>query len=321
MRFLLRARGLPGVRVASLASGALGGFGTTTMGVEVPGYVPEAPGDAVVTFNFVAPRYFETVGQPLRGGRSFDDGDTATSPRVAIVNEAFARRYYARRDPVGQVFGQGDMSIAIAGVVADARDRGPREAPSEAVYVPAAQGPASRLTLLVRAAGDPGQVVPALVEIVRSIDPGMAIISARTLDAGVKAGLSSEGILVYLSTLFAALATLLAGIGLYGVMTYSIAQRTREIGIRIAIGARARQVAALFARESAILVLIGVAVGGLLGLALARTLEGVLFGVAATDPLTLLLSVSVLVAAALLATSVPLLRALRASPVVALRSE
>ena len=149
----------------------------------------------------------------------------------------------------------------------------------------------------------------------------MPVISVHTLDVDVEAGMSRERILGYLSTLFAGLTLLLAGIGLYGVLASAVARRTREIGLRLALGARGRDVAALFGRETATLVLAGAALGGLLASTCARVLEGVLFGVAATDPLTLAASVAVLAAAAALATATPLWRAARVDPLVALRSE
>jgi ABC-type antimicrobial peptide transport system permease subunit len=149
----------------------------------------------------------------------------------------------------------------------------------------------------------------------------MPVFSVHTLDIDVEAGLSTERILSYLSTLFAALATLLAGIGLYGVLSYSIARRTREIGIRFAVGAQRRDVIALFARESLTLVLIGLSIGGPLAIISAPALRSLLFGVAATDPLTLFISVVVLALAAVLAISIPLWRAARVDPVVTLRWE
>ena len=206
-------------------------------------------------------------------------------------------------------------------MVADARDHGIKNGPDDTVYVPEKQGPTSRLTLLARADDDPRQIVPSLVGIVGSIDRRIPISSVHTLAMDVEAGLSPERILGYLSTLFAALTTLLAGIGLYGVLAYSITRRTREIGIRFAVGARKFDVVKMFARESLTLMLAGMALGGPLALVSARALKGLLFGVAATDPLTLLISVVVLAFAALLATSIPLRRAMRVDPMTALRWE
>jgi len=318
---LQRAQALPGVRAASLAAGTPNGSMEITSVIEVPGYNAKDAKSAGAVFNFISPHYFETLGQSLLRGRFFDERDNRNSPRVAIVNQKFVRHYFAGLDPVGRKFLEGGGEIEIAGVVSDSRDYGVRTGPRDTVYMPEKQGQTSGLTLLVRTDGDPQRVIPSLLGIVQSIDPRMPVFSVHTLDMDVEAGLTTERILGYLSTLFAALATLLAGIGLYGVLAYSIARRTREIGIRFAIGAQRRDVAGLFARESLILVLVGLIIGAPVALISARALRTLLFGVGATDPFTLLISVIVLALAALLATSIPLWRAARVNPVIALRWE
>jgi putative ABC transport system permease protein len=236
------------------------------------------------------------------------------------VNEKFVRHYFAGRDPIGRRFRQGGGDVEIVGVVADARDRSIRGGPEEMVYVPEKQGQTSGLMVLVRT-DNPKAVIPTLLAVVRSIDKRMPVYSEHTLDVDIQAGLSSERILGYLSTLFAALATLLAGIGLYGVLAYSVVRRTREIGIRFAIGAQRRDVAGLFARESLMLVAAGVVIGGIGGLAVARVLKSLLFGVGTTDLATLVVSVVVLGVAAVLATALPVWRATRVDPMNAIRYE
>jgi predicted permease len=292
------------------------------MGVEVPGYTPKpVRGDTVVKFNFISPQYFKTLGQSFVRGRDFDERDNQNRPQVAIVNERFVRHYFSGRDPVGRGFRQDENNVMIIGVVASTRDHNVRNDPDDTVYMPEKQGPRAGLTLLVRADNDPQRIVPALLGIVGSIDRRMPVVSVHTLDMDVEAGLSTERILGYLSTLFAALATLLAGIGLYGVLAYSIGRRTREIGIRFAVGAQRRDIAGLFARESLTLVLAGLTIGVPLALVSSHALRSLLFGVAATDPVTLIISVLVLALAVLLATSIPLWRAARVDPMVALRWE
>jgi predicted permease len=319
---LRRARGLPGVKAASLAATTPNGSMGISMSVGVPGFVSKEGGsDVVVYFNFISPRYFETLGQSLLRGRDFDDRDNKIRSRVAIVNEKFARHYFNGREPVGGKLLQGGGGLEIVGVVADARDQSIRKGAEETVYLPEKQGQTSGLTLLVRTTVDPQRIIPSLLAIVQSIDPRMPVFSVHTLDVDVEAGLTTERILGYLSTLFAALATLLAGIGLYGVLAYSIARRTREIGIRFAIGAQKRDVAGLFARESLTLVFVGLIIGAPVALVSAHAIRTLLFGVGASDPLTLLISVVVLALAALLATSIPLWRASRVNPVIALRWE
>jgi putative ABC transport system permease protein len=319
---LRRARNLPGVKAASLAATTPSGSMGISMSVGVPGFVSKTEGSELVAyFNFISPRYFDTLGQSVLRGRDFDNRDNKNHPRVAIVNEKFARHYLSGREPVGGKLVQGGNKFEIIGVVADARDQSVRKGAEETVYLPEKQGQTSGLTLLVRTAGDPQHVIPSLLGIVQSIDSRMPVFSVHTLDMDVEAGLTTERILGYLSTLFAALATLLAGIGLYGVLAYSIARRTREIGIRFAIGAQKSDVASLFARESLTVVLVGLAIGAPVALLSAHALRSLLFGVGAADALTLIVSVFVLALAALLATSIPLWRAARVNPVIALRWE
>jgi predicted permease len=319
---LQRIRDLPGVDVASLALTIPEGGTAISTPVSVPGYTPKpVRGDDIVTFNFVSPHYFETLGQPIIRGRDFNEHDNGKSALVAIVNERFVQHYFEGRNPVGHRFRTGGEDVEIVGVAKDARDQGIRNGPAETAYMPVSQGPASSLTILVRADKDTQRIVPLLVQVVESLDQHMPILSVRTLDLDIDAGISSERILGYLSSLLAGLTTLLAGIGLYGLVAYSVTRRTREIGVRIALGAQRREVAGLFARESLALLMIGLVIGGPFALISARVLRSVLFGVAANDPLTFSTSLLVLAIAALLATSIPLWRASRVNPMVALRWE
>ena len=318
---LQRTRALPGVSAASLTAKTPGSSMAIALSIQVPGYTPKQADDQVVPFNFVSPAYFQTVGQPLLRGRDFADRDDKNSPRVAVVNEKFVRHYFAGQDPIGRKFHQGGGDIEIAGIVADARDSGARTAPEETVYVPEKQGQTSGMTLLVRTGSDPKEIIPSLLAIVRSVDRRMPVYSVHTLDTEIEAGMSSERILGYLSAMFAALAVLLAGIGLYGVLAYSVTRRTREIGVRFAIGAQRRDVARLFARESLELLLLGLLFGAPLALISVNLLKSLLFGITAGDPLTLLLSVGALLMAAFLAVALPVWRAARVDPTTALRYE
>ncbi len=318
---LMRARALPGVKAASLAASTPNGSMEISLSIDVPGYRPKSDGDEIVDFNFISRGYFATMSQALLRGRDFSERDAKNAPRTAIVNEKFVRHYFLGRDPIGRTFKQGGGDVEIVGVVADARDRSIRGGPEEMAYVPEKQGQTSGLTLLARTEQDPKAVIPSLLAIVRSIDRRMPVYSVHTLDIDVQAGLSTERILGYLSTLFAALATLLAGIGLYGVLAYSVARRTREIGIRFAVGAQRHDVAGLFARESLVLVCAGVVIGSLGGLAAARALQSLLYRVSTTDVVTLIMSVAALGVAAVIATAVPVWRAMRVDPIGAIRHE
>ena len=318
---LICARELPGVGAASLASSTPGGY-VLTANVDVPGYIPRPiPGDAGVSFKAVSPQYFDTMGQALLRGRDFNGRDTPGSARVAIVNEAFVDHYQNGRDPVGVEFREGQVSMTIVGVVADAREYSVRSTPDETVYLPDRQAPPAKLTLLVRAEIDPQQIIPSLTGIVRTTDSRMPVFSVHTLDREVAAGLSSERILGYLSTLFAAFTILVAAIGLHGVMSYSTSRRTREAGIRLALGAGKRDLVTLFGQESLVLVIVGLCLGVPLVLGSARVLGSLLFGVAPHHPLTLTGSAVVVLVICLLATFPSLWRTLRANPAIALRRD
>lgn len=318
---LQRSRALPGVKAASLASSTPYGANAISFSFVVPGYTPKGNQDEIADFNFVSPDYFATLGQPLLRGRDFADSDKQGRPRVAIVNESFASRYFRGVDPVGRKFRQGDSDIEIVGVVKDARDRSLRSGPDTGVYLPVKQAQTSGLNVLVRARAEPSNITPSLLAIVASIDRRMPVYSVHTLDVQIEAGLSSERILGELSVMFAALATLIAGIGLYGLMAYSVTRRTREIGIRLSTGAQQSDIGMLFARESLLLVTLGVVLGIPLALISVNVLKTLLFGVTATDPTTLAASVASLLLAACAATIMPLRRATRVSPMTALRYE
>jgi predicted permease len=318
---LQRVRALPGVKAASLASSTPYGASAISFSVQVPGYTVKAPGDDVADFNFITPGYFATLEQPFLRGRDFTASDDGAHARVAIVNKSFGRRYLGSVDPIGRKFRQGGGDLEIVGVVKDARDRALRTSAGPGVYLPTTQGQTSGLTLLVRADENPTPLIPSLLAIVQSIDRHMPVYSVHTLDTQIEAGLSSERILGYLSGMFAGLATLLAGIGLYGVVAYSVVRRTREIGIRISTGAQRHDIGILFARETLWLIGMGLLIGMPVALMAVRVLKTLLFGVGAGDRWTLVVSMAALFGAAAIATMLPLWRAMRISPITALRYE
>ena len=316
---LRRARELPQVKAASLTLNPPFGSTSLSSSMKIPGLTWEP----VVVVDLIGPHYFETMGQPLLRGRDFNEHDGMNSAKVAIVNERLARHYFPGRDPVGLKFQEGQVGrdIEIVGVVKDTTEGSVRAGPPEIAYMPEKQSRTSGLVLLARTADDPRRVIFSLLGIVKSIDPRLPVFSVHTLDVDVQMGLSSERMLGFLSSVFAGLAMLLAGIGLYGVIAYAVARRRREIGIRFAVGAQRRNVAGLFARESLILVAAGLAVGTPAALMATRALRSLLFGVGASDPLVLLASAAMLALAAAAATAVPLWRAARVDPMVALRHE
>lgn len=319
---LTRVRNLPGVEAASLAASTPYDSTSMSTSIEVPGYLPKpVQGDNVVDLDFVSSEYFKTLGQALLHGRDFASQDNENTPPVAIVNEKFARHYFSGRDPMRRAFKVEGENVEIIGIVRDARDHNVRSGPEDMVYMPQKQGPRSALSLLVRAQRSPERLVPSLLASVRSLDRRIPVFSVHSLDMNVKGELSPERILAYLSTLFGLLATLLAGIGLYAVLTYSVVRRTREIGIRVALGAQRRNVAVEFLQEGLLLLLIGLSVGVPLSLLSAQALHSLLFGVVPTDHSALLVSVTILAFTALLATAIPLWRAVHVDPILALRWE
>jgi predicted permease len=316
------------VEAAALASSTPYGANAISLSFNVPGHARHSDKQEVADFNFVSPQYFTTMSQPMLRGRDFRDSDDGQHASVAIVNASFARKYWQGLDPIGRKFrqggrdfGGGGRDIEVVGVVKDARDRDLRKGASPAVYLPVKQAQTSGLTLLARINGAPATTIPSLLAVVATVDKHIPVSSVHTLDLQIEAGISSERILGHLSALFAALATLLAGIGLYGVIAYSVARRTREIGIRVATGALQRDIGILFARESLFLVVMGIVVGIPAAIASARVLQSLLYGVTTSDTVTLVISIAALVLASAAAIITPLWRAIRMSPMAALRYE
>ena len=245
---------------------------------------------------------------------------------MAVVNESFARYFFGGQDPVGRHFsenrlrGKPDAETEIVGLVKDARAGTMREEQRRFVYVPyAQQGDVGEMTVYTRTTTEPMALASRLREIVRRIDPALPVTSLKTMDAQISESLFVERLVAALSAAFGLLATLLAAIGLYGVMSYAVSLRTREIGIRVALGADRRTVLLMVLREVAVLALVGVAIGLPGGYGLGRLVETQLFGLSARDPLTFALATLTLLATAFLAGYLPALKATRVQPMVALR--
>ena len=318
---LRRVRLLPGVGAASLVLDAPFSGSFEAVYIEVPGFPTKYRDKLWASFHAVSPGYFATLNQPRLLGRDFSDADMQEKRKVAIVNEKFVQHYFGGRSPLGQHIKQNQTGVEIIGVVANARELNLRKQPDDAIYVPEKSTFHSSLTCLLRTQIDPLKLTPSLLTLVRSVDKTTAVASIRTLDSQIDAGLSSERILSYLSSLFAGLATLLTGIGLYGVIAYAVTRRTREIGVRFAIGAQRSDVAKLFLRESLAVIVMGVVLGIPLALASVTALKNLLFGLAATDLPTLFISVGLLIVAGLVATALPLRQAIYVDPLQALRYE
>jgi ABC-type antimicrobial peptide transport system permease subunit len=237
------------------------------------------------------------------------------------VNETLARRYFPGRSALGQRFGDNPTDVQIVGVVADSLVNDVHEPVPTMAWYPIAQHVEYIRAIMVRAAGKPDAVEAQLRTAVAQAAPGLPVRSIRTLEDQIRSNLVEERLMVQLTTAFGALALLLAAVGLYGVMAYSVARRTSEFGIRMALGARRGKVLGMMLRESALIVAIGLACGIPLMLGAMRLVNSMLFGVSAADPLTVSVATAVLVVVALLAAALPAVRASRVDPMVALRYE
>ena len=279
--------------------------------------------------DYVGPDYFSVVGIPILAGRGIETQDTTTSTRVAVVNEAMAKRYFAGQNPIGRQFQIDDPDwldkpITIVGISHDAKDHGSgiREDVKPRFYLAFQQMPDPvQIVLEAQVSGAPSGATSNVLGQIKAADPRLPISFIETLDHLVTDSASNQIALAKLSTFFAGLALLLACVGLYGVMSYTVAGRTREIGVRMALGARRGDVLQLVLRESMLLVAIGLVAGIPLALASTRVLHGFLFGLKSTDPLSLIAVIVLLGIVAAVAGFIPARRAAKINPMVALRYE
>jgi putative ABC transport system permease protein len=277
----------------------------------------------------VTPDYFKALRIPVKAGRVFDAHDTATSAEVVLINEEAARRFWPGENPIGQqlhvsVNLVSDPSVrsglkTIVGVVGDVKKNGLDASAPPEVYLPHAQHPVDSMTIVVRTAGDPMAFLPVARSDLASIDRDLPMATVRTLDQVVGRSIEERRFTMILLAAFAAVALTLAMIGVYGVLSYLVSQRTQEIGVRLAIGAAPSDVVRLFVREGLVLASIGLACGLAGAVAAARTLTAMLFGVTPTDPLTFGGVAAALGCIALAASYLPARRAAGIDPLAALR--
>ena len=315
---LRRVAALPSVRAASLAESTPLGLDYSRRGVGVEGYEPRPGEDMEFGANIVGPGYLGLMRIPLERGRDFTERDRAGSLPVAIVNQSFARRFWPGEDPIGKRIRVGDSLCEVVGVARDSRTRSLNESPAPFFYLPFLQRYQPNMTLEVRTAGDPAAIIPAVRREIAALDRDLPVQSG-TMEDALGLSLLPQRAGATLLGIFSVLGLVLASIGLYGVVAYAVARRTREIGIRVALGAESRDIYRDVLGHGVKLTMLGLLIGIGAALLLARIAEGVLYGVSATDPLTLG-SVSVILAAvAILASYVPARRAARVDPLVALR--
>ena len=323
--FLTRVRALPDIRSAALATSVVLSGGWDAINVNVEGYQPREGEDMNPYSNLVSPDYFATMQMPIVAGRDFNEHDNLKSGNVGIINQTMARYFFGNRNPIGKKFGTDSSAppdIEIIGVVQDAKYVSLKEPPRRHFYVPIGQEPRLfDMTLHVRTSGDSRPLVSLLRRTLQQIDPNVPLYDVTTLSNQLDDSLSRDRLITWLSTAFGILATLLATIGLYGVIAFSVAQRTREIGIRMALGAQRFDVLRLILNQVALLVLAGLALGAAISLGGVRLLGSLLYGIQSTDPLAFLGAALVLLAAAALAAYPPARRATRVNPTVALRYE
>jgi putative ABC transport system permease protein len=321
---LERVRALPGVTAAGLMRSVPVQRRGMRATVEIAGFTPPPGTRADVDFDVVTPGAVTAVGIPLVRGRDFTGADDEKAPRVAIVNEAFVRRYWPGQDGLGKLLDKAAQGrgVLIVGVAKDVSTHSLREAPAPLLLVPHAQLYFPGVSLVARTRpGAEAALLTALRAAVAAVDKDLSVFAPRTLRQHVGAMLGKERLLAGLLSSFGALALLLASFGLFGVLSFATEARRREIGIRIALGAEARDVARLVTSQGARLAAAGLATGSAASLVLARVLTHLLFGVSPQDPLTLLGVAVLLALAALLACAVPALRASRVDPITALRTE
>jgi predicted permease len=322
-----RLNALPGVRSASLSWVSLFGGSDIGYGVIAYGDTPSSVNEPVrARIDVVSAGYFETVGMTLAAGRTFTPRDNESAPHVAIVNEAFVRRFFPNENPIGKRLSVGRAVSAsvkeIVGVVKDAKYNDLRQGTKEMFYLPLLQTPTlAARSIQVRTVGAPQMLIPQIRQVVRDADPSIVITESKTLADQVDRTLVQEQLLADLSGFFGAAALLLACIGLYSVLAYQVVQRTQEIGVRMALGSPPAGVMWLVMRDGLLLVGPGVALGVPAALALSRSVASQLFGVTPTDPATIGVVVMILLGVAGLSCYLPARRAAGVDPIVALGSE
>ncbi|MDD5541912.1 MAG: ABC transporter permease [Acidobacteriia bacterium] len=319
---LERVQAIPGVQSASLIRHLPLGFtGGSSNSVAIDGYTPKPNEEVVIEMNWIGPNYFRTMHTKVLQGREFLPADESSTQRYIIINETMARRYWSGRDPVGTTLRIGSTNCQVIGVVQTGKYQSLNEEPIPYMYLPVSQFYQSDATLLVRGAGDPAAYISSIREVLRSMDPGLALFDIVRLTDYMNVPLFASRMAASFLGLLGFLALVLATLGLYSVLAYSVAQRTHEIGIRMALGAKRWDVLGLVARHALSLTAIGIVIGLAGAFGVMRFARNLLYGVNPADPLTFIGLSLGLCLVAILACAVPAQRATRVDPLVALRYE
>ena len=320
---LTRTRSLPGVTAASLASDSPISGGWDRMGLVIEGYTPK-PGERTSTdVTWVSPNYFKSLGIPVLLGRDFSEQDRVGSPKVALVNEKMARHFFGTTDVIGKhIGGEKIPDITIIGVVKDVTYVNLRESLRRHFYLPTGQEERlANLTLHIKTSGDSQPVAAGLRNEVKALDPHLPLYDVKTLADEINQSLIQERMVTWLTSAFGLVATLLTALGLYGVLTFSVARRTREIGIRVALGAQRHDVMRLIVSQGLLIVVVGIALGLVASYGLSKVIATLLFGVSPTNAWTLIVVTVGLFVISFLACYLPARRATKVDPLVALRYE
>jgi putative ABC transport system permease protein len=318
---------LPGVRSASESEIPMLANSNSSSNVTVQGYNAQEDEDMNVDQNFVGPNFLATMGIPLLNGREFSEADSGTSPKVAIINEAMARRFFAGRNPIGLRFGFGGgkdvkLDTEIVGIVKDSKNTDVKQAAHPFAFLPYSQSEhAGNATFYVRTNQDPVALTATVRNLIAGFDANLPVYGVKTLTAQVDEIMFTDRLVTIFSLCLGLLASLLAAVGLYGVMAYVVARRTREIGIRMALGATQQNVAWMILREILGMLAAGLCVGLIAAYGIGKVVESLLFGVKASDPAVFVLAAVLLAAVALLAGWLPSRKAANVDPMVALRYE
>jgi putative ABC transport system permease protein len=326
-RLLDQLKTLPGVRSVAVTNSLPPDFTEYSSGFAIEGHsAPQGADQRVAYFVQVSPDYFRTLGIPMRSGRVFAESDTANTARVMLINETLARRFFPGEDPIGKRVNIGSETDPlwnqVVGVVADVKYNGVAEGVQPAIYLSSLQVPSSGAALVIKTdVADPATLTPAVRNELKRIDPGLPIAQVKTLDDRIASSIAHPRFRTTLIALFAVVALILACIGVYGVISYSVSQRTHEIGVRMALGAQTADVLNLVIKQGLWLAVLGVTIGLAASLALTRLMNSLLFEVRATDFWTFTATVLLLVLTALLACYLPARRASKVDPLVALRHE
>ncbi len=292
--------------------------------ITIEGYVPPTTHDSIISnVRIINPGYFDVMRIPLKEGRYFTEQDIKGAQETVIVNEALAQRFWPNQHPIGKRLQRGKSGVwrTVVGVISDAKEYSAEKEPPIAVYYPSEQVIARNMYLVIRTASDPVPMTAAIIKEIQAVDPEMPVFDIGSMDQRLYGSLARQRFSMFLLGVFAVIALLLAAIGIYGVMAYSVNQRTHEIGIRMALGAQPGNILQLIIKQALILASLGIAIGLAGALVLTRLLSSLLFGVSATDLFTFVITPLLLGGVALLAGYVPARRAAKVDPMIALRHE